>query len=42
MNEADKNFMQEVADNIDKMGRDKDQQALTRLWIAEISMENQA
>ncbi len=33
MTEADRQFMQEVACNIEQMGRDKDLLALTRLWI---------
>lgn len=42
MNEADKQFMQEVACNIEQMGRDKDLQALTRLWIKGIIPYNYA
>lgn len=42
MNEADRQFMQEVACNIEQMGRDKDLQALTLLWIKGVIPYNYA
>ncbi len=33
MNETERQFSQEVAHNIEQMGRDRDLQALTQLWI---------
>lgn len=42
MNETERQFSQEVAYNIEQMGRDKDLQALTRLWIKGIIPYNYA
>jgi len=42
MNEADRQFMQEVAYNIEQIGRDNDLHALTQLWIKGIIPYNYA